>query len=504
MQHFTVEDVLSESDEWWKLWCSIYKKKLLRYKVYNPKIDKIIIEFEYEEDINNIKFTREFNIVNNDELIKKICNGESININCCYVKNFSYEYKYKKFIVKFISDYAFYDGDISFDYSTFSGMVSFDGSTFTNQASFNSTTFSYKVSFEKVTFSGKALFCNAKFNSYTSFDKTKFYDQSLFESAIFSDSAIFSSATFSETASFSSAIFNSYTSFDSVNFNAITSFYFSKFILETSFDFVNLNGKTDFSKTKFLNGVHFHNCTANSIIIEKCTFQNDESFEFRTINKLVIDDCIIKSTFNLKNFSFYPDDYLDKIIEKPCEINILSFKNTQNLGRINIDWDKNKVEDAIKNNGDTPQEQKEQFAMLKENYHNIGDYESEDKAFVAYMRSRRETLSNWFAKSIDKVICLIGRYGTKPSRIAITMAVVWFVFSVLFSLSALISGIVSNGKSVNLFEGFYFSAITFFTIGYGDVVPAFWLTKILAPIEGALGLFLMSYFTVAVVRKTLR
>jgi hypothetical protein len=49
----------------------------------------------------------------------------------------------------------------------------------------------------------------------------------------------------------------------------------------------------------------------------------------------------------------------------------------------------------------------------------------------------------------------------------------------------------------------YFSAITFFTVGYGDCSPV-GLFKLLSPIEGFIGVFLMSYFTVAFVRKILR
>mgnify|MGYP006452504657 FL=1 len=52
-------------------------------------------------------------------------------------------------------------------------------------------------------------------------------------------------------------------------------------------------------------------------------------------------------------------------------------------------------------------------------------------------------------------------------------------------------------------NSFYFSAITFFTIGYGECVPT-GLLKIISPIEGFTGVFLMSYFTVAFVRKILR
>jgi hypothetical protein len=49
----------------------------------------------------------------------------------------------------------------------------------------------------------------------------------------------------------------------------------------------------------------------------------------------------------------------------------------------------------------------------------------------------------------------------------------------------------------------YYSAITFLTIGYGDYFADGFL-KIVAGCEGFSGIFLMSYFTVAFVRKILR
>ncbi|OQY00769.1 MAG: hypothetical protein B6I20_08280 [Bacteroidetes bacterium 4572_117] len=52
-------------------------------------------------------------------------------------------------------------------------------------------------------------------------------------------------------------------------------------------------------------------------------------------------------------------------------------------------------------------------------------------------------------------------------------------------------------------KGFYHSAITFLTIGYGDYYPS-GIIRWLSGVEGFIGLFLMSYFTVAFVRKILR
>ena len=52
-------------------------------------------------------------------------------------------------------------------------------------------------------------------------------------------------------------------------------------------------------------------------------------------------------------------------------------------------------------------------------------------------------------------------------------------------------------------KSFYHSAITFLTIGYGDYYPS-WIIRWISSVVGFTGLFLMSYFTVAFVRKILR
>jgi hypothetical protein len=52
-------------------------------------------------------------------------------------------------------------------------------------------------------------------------------------------------------------------------------------------------------------------------------------------------------------------------------------------------------------------------------------------------------------------------------------------------------------------RAFYHSAITFLTIGYGDHYP-YGSIRWVSSMEGFFGLFLMSYFTVAFVRKVLR
>ncbi len=106
----------------------------------------------------------------------------------------------------------------------------------------------------------------------------------------------------------------------------------------------------------------------------------------------------------------------------------------------------------------------------------------------------------------------IGHYATSPVRVLSNMFLAYTSFSTLFYIvseffPALGKVATTLPEELNhiheVGNSFYFSAITFLTIGYGDYFAEGYL-KPLAALEGFTGVFLMSYFTVAFVRKILR
>ncbi|MEG1584109.1 MAG: potassium channel family protein [Anaerovorax sp.] len=267
--------------------------------------------------------------------------------------------------------------------------------------------------------------------------------------------------------------------------------YFSRVVFkgkESSFaNSIFAAGGLTFCKMDFGgNTVDFTDVFAERVLFDHCAFRNHDKLKFKRVKELKLPGCVISQTLWITGAE------------------ILSFKGTISLGYIYCDWEENQVGKAIFNNEDTIEEKGRQFAMLKQDYHRIGSYENEDKAFTAYMRCRRQRLRSKWLKALDGLIDLMGTYGTKPGRVAVTMLIVWIAFGSVFTGLDLVWGVLSQGVLENPLNGFYFSAITFLTIGYGDIVPLLTVAKILAPIEGLLGLFLMSYFTVSVVRRTLR
>ncbi len=213
--------------------------------------------------------------------------------------------------------------------------------------------------------------------------------------------------------------------------------------------------------------------------------------------------------FNYLDKISFEDSYIegDVFLNGNAEYNYLSLDNTINTGRIYINWFKNNVEYATEayinkcyeNKEEKLKSRIEQYRILKNSFNAVGYYTDEDKALVKFMDNylisqRKHPLL---------IFNLIGEYGTNPVSIFITAIFTIMLFALGYckaglDLSKL--GFLEN----NIWGNIYFSSITFLTIGYGDISPNNERVMILSAIEGFFGVFLMSYFSVAVVRKILR
>ena len=98
----------------------------------------------------------------------------------------------------------------------------------------------------------------------------------------------------------------------------------------------------------------------------------------------------------------------------------------------------------------------------------------------------------------------IGLFGTSPIRILSFLILNILLFGLLFYINGVGSGRFGNGLMWDLMAATYYSAITSFTVGYGDISPTGYFIAGFACLEAFFGVFLMSYFTVAFARKVLR
>lgn len=268
-----------------------------------------------------------------------------------------------------------------------------------------------------------------------------------------------------------------------------------------------------FNGTKFGSGdVSFYESIYHSISFKSCHL--DHYFDLRLAKAEVLDisDTIVRDIVDLEPYDF------------PVEVRTIDLSGMRLIGKLYIDWRHNRCYDAIASQEGTNLRQKaEQFRILKENFNSTGKYEEEDCAYIMF---KRYEAKSWLTEQEEKggisrlasyiphsfkwlVFDKIGLYATSPGRVLFSVILFWIFFGIIYFLVDL-SGLGRTISSVNnpdqlsmMLQSFYHSAITFFTIGYGDVYPM-GISRIISGIEGFMGVFMMSYFTVAFVRKVLR
>jgi hypothetical protein len=274
-------------------------------------------------------------------------------------------------------------------------------------------------------------------------------------------------------------------------------------------------GDTDisFERTDFGNGdVSFYNSKFHTISLKSCHLDHYVDLRLAKAELLDISDTIVRDIIDIEPYDF------------PVEINSLDMSGMRLLGKLYIDWRHNKCNQSIQNQeGTTLRQKAEQFRILKENFSNTGKYEDEDEAYIMFKRFEAKS---WLVEQqekggLAKITChipnsfqwlvfdKIGLYATSPGRVLLSVFFFWFIFGSLYFVIEM-SGLgktvsaVGNPDHLSIFlQSFYHSGITFFTIGYGDVYPI-GLSRVLSGLEGFMGVFMMSYFTVAFVRKVLR
>jgi hypothetical protein len=268
-----------------------------------------------------------------------------------------------------------------------------------------------------------------------------------------------------------------------------------------------------FERTEFGDGdVSFYNSKFHTISLKSCHL--DHYFDLRISDSELLDisDTIIRDIVDIEPYDF------------PIDIKIVDMSGMRLLGKLYINWRHNKCKEIIINQEITTFHQKaEQFRILKENFSSTGKYEDEDEAYIMF--KRYEAMS-WLTEQKEKggltkifsyvphgfqwlVFDKIGLYATSPGRVLLSVVMFWFFFGLVYFLISLtglgqtVSAVGNPDHLTAFLQSFYHSAITFFTIGYGDVYPM-GLSRIISGMEGFMGVFMMSYFTVAFVRKVLR
>ncbi len=306
-------------------------------------------------------------------------------------------------------------------------------------------------------------------------------------------------------------------------------------------------GKMTFSSSVFGNGIfNFENARYENadIVIEDVDFgQGKVSFKHSRINSISLNSSQINNYFDLRVEKCGKIDLSNTIVKDILDISSFEFKldiqeidltGIRLLGRVYIDWKNTRVKELIYNQKTTLRNKSEQFRVLKENYHTIGMYDEEDYSYVEFKRT--EALANLKdiitplpdKKKLVKKYSLprrvyayvsyffkwlifdkMGLYATNPIRVLFSMFVVYLLFGTIYFINYTLGtgDLIYSFSDDNIISEFarsyYFSAVTFLTIGYGDFYPV-GVNRVFIGLQGFTGVFMMSYFTAAFVRKLLR
>lgn len=316
------------------------------------------------------------------------------------------------------------------------------------------------------------------------------------------------------------------------------SFNNGKFIIEkTSFDFA----KIDMSSTQMKHSEMLLNkldLGQSDLILKKSLFQ----YATLSIRDVILNnytDLRLNYCHDLKLIDTVNNGYIDMRMKKNLFKSIL-FEEFYNNGTIEIDWSILDLKNKIYSQNTSFECKAKQFVVLKENYNLLGKYDYEDEAYYEYKKCMRKNSWYQFNEDVNNytytgfvrwlvyqfwhflrylLFDFMGGYGTKPKNVFYTMITTIFTFGLIYSsrfieLRNIVDNqIVERFKPLLIFgvripdktlTSFYHSVVTFLTIGYGDIKPPTMAAVIISGIEGFIGLFLMSYFTVAFARKILR
>lgn len=517
---------------------------------------------------------RKYKVIDLNSIKTKIEEGKEINLDGCYIKDFSYQElsgDERKPLVGFSAAYSFWDGIMDFGHAKFgNGDVDFSNAHFGNgDVDFSDTHFGNgSVDFCAVEFgNGDVDFCNTEFgDGDVDFRATEFESGNVyFSGAEFGDGIIdFSGVQFGDgNVDFSNAKFRDgavkfrctefgggIVDFSDVYFgNGDVDFFLAQFGDSNVFfndaefgngnvDFLNAqfgngdvsfrgshfgDGNVDFGYAKFGDGsLYFRSTKFGNGNVDftgaqfgdiECYFDyitaRGTSFLFRNIiirshitfcscalKKLVFENC---TSHDVIEFQEATDEQTEAPLHNAIEE--LAFLNFCNLGTIRLNW--NVYKKALMEYKGGLEKITEEFQMLKENYHNQGKYDWEDDAYVEFKKLYTKGLQNRpFRKGLLNLLFFVGKFGTDYLSIALTMLAVVLVWGILYALP--LASIYPTDAVQHWWSPLYYSVITFFTVGYGDLSAQNGYTAIICGFESFLGVFLMSYFSVAVVRKILR
>lgn len=479
----------------------------------------ILNQIEKGEDVNltNCRIIGEFNL--NEIKLENVPTpkynelkyNESLKSGYCYSEGFL---EPKKVNIKVIKS------NIVIHNSIFENNLDFSNCLFTKSFSFVNVNCSSTANFRTTTFGDYAVFWECTFGRFADFSFTTFNNSANFMKSTFGDSAYFSFATFNNSANFMESTFCNSVDFSFATFGNSTDFSLATFGDSTYFRHSIFGDSTNFMKSTFGDYTCFTDSTfGDSAAFIFATFGDSADFRYSTFGDSA---CFEEMTFT-DTVEFSGTQF------KEVALNGTDFKEMR------VNW--NSLENSLVFDGPT-------YVKLIQNFRSLEQFEDADAAYYQY-RKHCQAEKSWIpfskggSKWCDILMWFTCGYGVKPFRAFYLGSLIVLLFSFIYlgppttswyngenaenvqksvikTLLSLIpkidwpnSGISrlsdnnDSNQKVTFWDSFYFSMVTFTTVGYGDWYPKDNFRK-WAMFEGFLGWVTLGLFLVTLTNVMMR
>ena len=343
--------------------------------------------------------------------------------------------------------------------SVFENDVDFSNTQFRKPLDFSDTEFSCKTDFRGVHFSERVDFVKTSFSDYADFRGANFSGHAEFRDANFSGHAEFRGANFSGYADFRGAIFSSYADFWNASFSDYADFGGVGFNGWAEFSGANFSGDTDFGGANFIIGA----------IFSGVSFSSNAFFNFTKFNRVF-----------LSNTKFTKVSLIEA-----------DFKSMK------VSW--SSLENALVFDGPT-------YIKLIKNFREMEQFDDADDAYFQYRRLSQANKGVSFSKLGDIFMWVTCGYGVEPHYTIICGLVIILVFAIIYWLGGGIRRLKEkegDDNRVSFLDAFYFSMVTFTTVGFGDWYPVD-RYRMAVMIEGLVGWLTLALFLVTLANVMIR
>lgn len=392
------------------------------------------------------------------------------------------------------------EGDTTLSAATFHAPVTFEECSFDGVVTAAETEFGGDADFEETTFTDAARFPEARFRADASFYASTFRDDAVFRGAAFEGEARHAE----ENASFAEAAFHALADFRAAHFTS------------ASFWDTGVYDRCDFRESVFAEGGRFHVDAGDADTYVDLTDATLNGGAIVLAAGNVVPYDLTRATIGDVRLDSESDEFelLDRFRFCLTDFDHFDFSNHHSYLERN-DWNLHdfvgnaatdgfavemtndvveetyrKAQDSAQAVGDTPAMREFEFKRYLYNRR-----KNVDIVFTEYSMNALSRLKKASSVVLNYFMQFSCGYGNRLPRIAALTFCLPVVYGFLYVLGGPLRTQAGNvftaaDPGTVLFDGLYYSYISFSTIGYGDIGPIGWAAKLLAMSQGMLnGLF---------------